>query len=124
MHGPPGEITILQLQLLSFSTSLPHPLAEQPVIFIAAKSLPLGNCYALIDIVGEFLVLIITFLERWNENEDMIFLVRWKKGKAHFVSFSGIIAHSLHHRSYHIMRFDLPNGEPTQPLLSSRKTSS
>ena len=115
---------ILQLRLLSFSTGLPHPLAEQPVIFIAAKSLPLGNCYALIEIVGDFLVLIIAFLRRWNENEDMIFLVRWKKGEAHFVSFSGFIAFSLHHRLYHIIRFGLPNGEATKILLSFRRTFS
>ena len=124
MHGPSGGNTILELQLLSFSTGLPHPLAEQPVIFIAAKSFPLGDYKGTTDIVGDFLVLFITFIGRWDENEDMTFLVRWKKGEAHCVSFSRFKAHSLHYRLYHMFRFGLPNGEPTQILLSSRKTSS
>ena len=124
MHGPSGENTILQLRLLSFSTGLPHPLAEQPVVFIAAKSLPLGDCNALIEIVGDFLVLLVTFLRRQNEDEDMVFLMRWKKGEAHCVSFSGFIAHSLPHCLYHMFRFGLPNGEPTKILPFSRKTSS
>jgi len=75
---------------LSFSTGLPHPLAEQPVIFIAATSLPLGECNVPIEIVGDYLVLLVTFIGRWNVNEDMIFLVRWKTGEAHCVSFFGI----------------------------------
>jgi len=80
---------ILQLHLLSFSTGQPHPFAEQPIIFIAAKSPPLGICNAVVEIVGDFLVLLIGFLEEWNENEDMFFVVLWKKGEAHCVSISG-----------------------------------
>jgi len=101
VHGPSGGNTILQLQLLSFSTGLPHPLAEQPVIFIAAKSLPLGDRNVSIEIVGDFLVLFLTFIGRSDENEDMTFLVRWKKGEAHCVSFSRFEAHPIHHRLYH-----------------------
>ena len=95
MHGPSGGNTVLQLRLLSFSIGLPHPLAEQPVIFIATKNLPLGGCAFPIEIVGDFLVLLTAFNGRWNENEDMIFLIRWKKGEAHCVSFLGFIAHSF-----------------------------
>ncbi len=123
MHGPSGDNTILQLRLLSFSTGLPHPLAEQPVIFIATTSLPLGDCNVPIEIVGDVLVFLVTFLGRWNENEDMVFLVRWKKGDAHCVSFSGFAAYSLH-RLYHTFRFGLPKREPTQIFVSSHKTSS
>ena len=83
-------ITILQLRLLSFSTGQPHPHAEQPVIFIATTSLPLGDPDVLIDVVGDFVLLFVTFLEEWNENEDMFFLVRWKKGEVHCVSVSGL----------------------------------
>jgi hypothetical protein len=123
VRGPSGRNTILQLRLLSFSTGLPHPLAGLPVIFIATRRLPLGDRNVLIEIVGDFLVLLITFLGRWNKNKDMIFLVRWKKGEAHCVSFSGFAAYSLH-CLYHVSRFGLPKGEPTQILVSSHKTSS
>ena len=90
MHHPSDRNVILQLHLLSFSTGRSHPLAEQPIIFIAAKSLPLGICNALIEIVGDVLVLLITFLEEWNENEDMFSVVLWKRGEAHCVSVSGL----------------------------------
>jgi hypothetical protein len=46
----------------------------------------LGNCNVLIEIVGDFLALLITFPWARNEHEDMFFLVRWKKGEAHCVS--------------------------------------
>ncbi|KAF8492162.1 hypothetical protein F5888DRAFT_1731366 [Russula emetica] len=73
----------LEIRLLRFSTGQPHPLAEQPIIFITTKSLLLGHCNVLIEIVGDFLALLITFPWARNEQEDMFFLVRWKKGVAH-----------------------------------------
>ena len=51
-------------------------------------SLPLGDPNVLIEIVGDFVILLVTFLEEWNENEDLFFLVRWKKGEVHCVSVS------------------------------------
>ena len=90
MHHPSDRNMILQLHLLSFSTGQPHPFAEQPIIFIAAKAPPLGICNAVVEIVGDFLVLLIVFLEEWNENEDMFFVVLWKKGEVHCVSISGL----------------------------------
>ena len=82
----------LELRLLSFSTGHSHPLAEQPVIFITSESLPLEGCKVVIEIVGDFLVLLITFLRAQDEHEDIFFLVHWKKGEAHRVS--DITAHS------------------------------
>jgi hypothetical protein len=76
----------LEIRLLSFSTGQSHPLAEQPNIYITTKSLLLGHCNVLIEIVGDFLALLITFPWARNENEDMFFLVRWKKGETHCVS--------------------------------------
>ena len=76
----------LEIRLLKFSTGQPHPLAEQPTIFITTKSLLLGHCNVLIEIVGDFLALLVTFPWARNEHEDMFFLVRWKKGEAHCVS--------------------------------------
>jgi len=73
---------IFQFHLLSFSTGRSHPLAEQPVIFICTKSLPLDICNVVIEIFGDFLVLLVTFLEESDENE-MFFVVLWKRGKAH-----------------------------------------
>lgn len=40
----------------------------------------------MIEIVGDFLALLVTFPWAQNEHEDMFFLVRWKKGDAHCVS--------------------------------------
>ena len=82
----------LEIRLLSFSTGQPHPLAEQPIIFITTRSLPLGHCSVLIEIVGDFLVLLVTFPWARNGPEDMFFLVRWEKGDAH--SVSDITGHS------------------------------
>ncbi|KAI0272990.1 hypothetical protein BGY98DRAFT_936521 [Russula aff. rugulosa BPL654] len=66
-----------------FSTGQPHPLAEQPIIFITTKSLLLDHCNVLIEIVGDFLALLITFPWARSEREDMFFLERLKKGEAH-----------------------------------------
>ena len=57
----------------------------QPIIFIAPIISPiLDHCQVLIEIVGEYLALLITFpLVR---DANMFFLVHWKKGEAHRVS--------------------------------------
>jgi hypothetical protein len=84
--SPSDRHMTLEIRLLRFSTGQPHPLAEQPIIFITTKSLLLGHCNVLIEIVGDFLALLVTFPWAQNEHEDMFFLVRWKKGDAHCVS--------------------------------------
>ena len=76
---------ILEVRLLSFSTGQPHPLAEQPVVFIDRKILPLNRRFCKIEIVGDFLILLVSFLER-SENQDIFFLVHWKKGLTYCVS--------------------------------------
>ncbi|KAF8258992.1 hypothetical protein EI94DRAFT_1752770 [Lactarius quietus] len=57
--------------------------ACKPIIFVALISLILGNCNVLIEIVGEFVALLITFPLVRDASVDMFFLVRWKTGKAH-----------------------------------------
>ena len=86
MGWPSDRYMALEIRLLSFSTGQPHPLVEQPIVFIATKSLFLGHCSAVIEIVGDFLALLVTFPEAQYEGEDMFFLVRWKKGEAHLMS--------------------------------------
>jgi len=76
----------LEIRLLSPSTGRPHPLAEQPIIFIGTKSLPLGIYGVHIEIVGEFLIFLITF-EEWVENENIFSLVRWKRGEVHCLQY-------------------------------------
>ena len=83
----------LEIRLLEFSTGRPHSLAEEPIIFIIRKNMRLGPCDVLIEIVGDFLALLITFPWSRSENEDEFFLVRWKKGETHRVSAP---------KSYHI----------------------
>ncbi|KAH9980744.1 hypothetical protein BJV74DRAFT_85796 [Russula compacta] len=80
--GPDNHMT-LECRFLSFSTGRPHPLAEEPIIFITKKSTRLGPCDVLIEIVGDFLALLITFPWSRGENDDEFFLVRWKKGEIH-----------------------------------------
>ncbi|KAI9431717.1 hypothetical protein H4582DRAFT_2003725 [Lactarius indigo] len=87
-NGPIDRYHTLEIRLFSFSTGQPHPLAEQPIIFIASISLILGDCGVLIDIVGEYLALLITFPWERGASEDMFFLLRWKKGEAHYVRSS------------------------------------
>jgi len=79
VHRPSERNTTLELRLLNFSTGQPHPLAQQPVIFIDKKVLPLERRSFQIEIVGDFLILLITFSEL-SRNEDIFFLVRWKSG--------------------------------------------
>ena len=81
---------ILELRLFSFSTGQPHPLAEQPVIFIDKKALPLNSRRTEIAVVGVFLILLITFSEG-SGNQDIFFLVRWKTGQTHCVSVLGLL---------------------------------
>jgi hypothetical protein len=77
----------LEVRLLSFSTGKPHPLAEQPTIFLAAaESRLLGQCDVVIEIAGDLLALLIIFPEAWDEKEGMFFLVWWKRGKAYSMS--------------------------------------
>jgi len=87
-NGPIDRHHTLEIRLLSFSTGQAHPLAEHPIIFIASLSLIVGHCNVLIEIVGEFLALLITFPWARDANEDMFFLLRWKKGEVHFVSLA------------------------------------
>ena len=88
MHRPSD--TILELRLLSFSTGQPHPLAEQPVIVIDKKILPLDEQMVKIEIVGDFLILLITFFKQ-SRNQDTFFLVCWKTGLTHCVSVLGLV---------------------------------
>jgi len=85
MQDPSDGRAILEIRILSFSTGQPHPLAEQPIVFIDEKALPLGTCSVEIKIVGDFLILLITFSE-WSRNRDLFFLVRWRKGLMNCVS--------------------------------------
>ena len=79
----------LEIRFLTVSTGHPHPLAEQPIIFIATKKFPLGIYSLRIEIVGDFLILLVIFEER-SGNENMFVLVRWKKGETYSV---GVTTH-------------------------------
>ena len=94
-NGPIDRHHTLEIRLLSFSTGQPHPLAKQPIVFIASISLILGHCNVLIEIVGEYLALLITFPLVQDASVDMFFLVHWKKGDVHCVSISRLL-HSLY----------------------------
>ena len=84
--GQPSDRQVtLEIRLLSFSTGEPHPLAEQPIIFIAAKRRH-GQGIVVIEIVGDILAILITFIALQHETEDMLFLVRWKKGETYSMS--------------------------------------
>ena len=90
MHRASERKGILELQLFSFSTGQPHPLAEQPAIFIDKKILPLNNRRTGIAVVGDFLILLVSFFKH-SRNQDIFFLVRWKTGQTHCVSVLGLL---------------------------------
>jgi hypothetical protein len=90
VHQPSGRNAILELRLLKFSTGQPHPLAEQPIVFIDKKTLPLYKWSVEIEIVGDFLILLVSFLS-WSRNQDIFFLVLWKTGVTHCVGVSGLL---------------------------------
>jgi hypothetical protein len=79
----------LELRLLSFSTGQPHPLVKKSIIFIDEVILPHGIRNLKIEIVGDFVIFLITFLE-WSSNQDIFFLVQWKMGLPHRVSVLGL----------------------------------
>jgi hypothetical protein len=93
---------ILEIRLLRFSTGQPHPLAEQPIIFITTTTVPIVYTLVKIEIFGDFLALFIPFNKGQDENEDMFFLVRWKQGETYHVSVLGLQhdPRAPGHRSY------------------------
>jgi hypothetical protein len=113
---------ILEIRPLSFSTGQPHPLAEQPIIFIDKKVLPLDTWGVQITIIGDFLILLATFSHS-GRNKDMFFLVRWKSGLTYCVSIRDYYKVIRSHRFFKFS-LHLPNGEPIDILLTSRKTPS
>jgi len=123
---PSDRNMILEIRLLTFSTGQPHPLAKQPIIFITTKIAFIGYNIVNIKIVGDFLALLITFEEQHDENEDMFFLVRWKKGETYHVSVSGLqhTPRASGHRLCFMFSFGPLRGEATHILVSSRKTLS
>ena len=113
---------ILEIRPLSFSTGQPHPLAEQPIIFIDKKILPLDIWGVQIKIVGDFLILLTTF-PKSGRNEDMFILVRWKSGLTYCVSTRDYYKF-IHYHRYLTFSLHLPNGELIGISLTSRKTPS
>jgi hypothetical protein len=116
----------LELRLLSFSTGQPHPLAEQTVIFIDKKVFPLDTWGVQIKIVGNFLILLTTFLKS-SGNKDIFVLVCWKSGLIHCVSIRfEITANSGLSTIADVFAFSshLPNGVLIDISLTSRKTPS
>jgi hypothetical protein len=113
-----------EIRLLRFSTGQPHPLAEQPIIFITTKSLLLGHCNIHIEIVGDFLALLITFPEARDEHADMFFLVRWKTGEARRVSDITAYSSPIAYIVPCMASFGSPTGEPTHVSVFFRKTLS
>ena len=113
---------ILEIKLLRFSTGQPHPVAEQPIIFITTKNMFLGCTNVQIEIVGDFLALLINFKEEQDENEDMFYLVHWKKGETYCVSHPRFQHKPPCYRLYFIFSFSPPNGEHMDALISSHKT--
>ncbi|KAI0047599.1 hypothetical protein FA95DRAFT_1595630 [Auriscalpium vulgare] len=81
-HDNDWAISVLELRFVQFSTSAPHPKASLPVIPIARKSVLLGHCSVLVEVVGDHLALLVTYPWARGEMEDMFFLVNWKRGIA------------------------------------------
>jgi len=84
--------------------------------------LPHGRRNIKIEIVGDFVIFLITFLGR-SGNQDIFFLVQWKMGLPHRVSVLGlqqIGPPSL----ILVLSLGLPKRDFTQVSVTSRKTPS
>ncbi|TFY76209.1 hypothetical protein EWM64_g7803, partial [Hericium alpestre] len=75
----------LELRLLSLSTGQAHPQASQPIVFLAQRSSHFGRCSVLIEIVGDYLVLLLSFPWMRAGTGDAFYLVNWKKGRCHLM---------------------------------------
>jgi hypothetical protein len=71
---------IWAILFLKFSTGQPHPLAEHPIIFMDKEDFPFDTWGFQIEIVGDFLILLVTF-----SDSSGLFLVRWKSGQMNCV---------------------------------------
>ncbi|KAI0312459.1 hypothetical protein OF83DRAFT_1146144 [Amylostereum chailletii] len=80
--GPADDISY-RIHLLSFSTGRPHPSASQPVVFVTSQSRSLGHVNVAIEIVGDYLALMITYPWARGFGVDTFYLLNWRKGDAH-----------------------------------------
>ena len=74
-----------QIQLHSVSTGLFHPEAEQPIISVVTTPCRLRP--AVIAMLGDHLVLILTYTYSMNEGhpDDQVFIYKWKTGELKMV---------------------------------------
>ncbi|KAF8880289.1 hypothetical protein BD779DRAFT_1675987 [Infundibulicybe gibba] len=85
----------LELNLLSFKTRKPHPLAEKPNIRIGNISRVKPSIF--IEVVGDYLALVTTYTFNTSRLPDRFYLWNWKSGamlidhKAGYQTYSGII---------------------------------
>ncbi|KAG6919370.1 hypothetical protein DXG01_006919 [Tephrocybe rancida] len=69
---------VLEIRLFQFSTGKPHPLARTPVQFVHDTSRP--EIATLIEIVGDYLVLVITHTVHHLLVRDCMYVFQWKTG--------------------------------------------
>ncbi|KAG6832983.1 hypothetical protein H0H92_004867 [Tricholoma furcatifolium] len=69
---------IIEISLLELSTGSSHPLAKSPTLLIG-DSEP-GQPSILIEIVGEYLVLVMTYRDRFPVSRDRLMVFEWKTG--------------------------------------------
>ena len=75
-HAQTPNMYEIQLQLHSVSTGLFHPEAKQPIISVVA--MPWQQPAAGIEIVGDNLVLILTYYTHEGHPDDQVFIYKWK----------------------------------------------
>ncbi|KAG6919492.1 hypothetical protein DXG01_005751 [Tephrocybe rancida] len=87
---------VVEIRLLQFSTGEPHPLAQTPVLFVYRTSTLRPAIF--IEIVGEHLVLVISYTARhFLVRDDRMYVFDWKtgtvkmKGKFPCQSYYGVI---------------------------------
>ena len=82
-HAQTPNMYEIQLQLHSVSTGLFHPEAKQPIISVVA--MPWQQPAAGIEIVGDNLVLILTYYTHEGHPDDQVFIYKWKTGELKMV---------------------------------------
>lgn len=80
------------MKYLQFSTGKPHPLAKYEKDLLLHYPRENGYCAATLDIVGQYIILLVTFpspeLELEGYPSDDLFVINWLTGEITVVSSS------------------------------------
>lgn len=78
--GDPSSESIIEIELRNFSTGAPHALTSRPTLHVMHYQAVSGRCHVSIEIVGDYLALLVLYLSPIVLTSDHFYLFDWKKG--------------------------------------------